>query len=170
MNPYETRAKAKTVTAIIAIVVVVGLVVVIEILQNRSRATQNGAVATSTVAAPTSSATPANGSSASTAHSSTSTYKDGTYTADGQYYVPHGLEDIKVTLTVAGGVVTNSSIVNSQSNQDSQRYQEDFTSQYKSSVVGKNLAEIKLAYIAGASDTSAGFDAAVSQIRNQAQA
>lgn len=98
------------------------------------------------------------------------TFKDGTYTASSNYYVPHGMESIDVTLTVKNNVVTNSQIQNSEGNPESAGYQEAFASQYQSDVVGKNLGSIQISYIAGASDTTQGFDDALQSIINQAKA
>ena len=169
MNTYQSRTKTKTIATIIAIVAIIGIVVLIEALQhNATKTTAATTTSTSSSTTPPSSSAATSGSPDTT--SSASTYKDGTYTADASYYVPHGNEDIKVTLIVANGVVTDSSIVNSESDHDSERYQEDFAAEYKSSVVGKNLADIKLSYVAGASDTTDGFNDAVTQIRTQAQA
>ena len=173
MDTYHSRNTAKVITTVVSILVVIGIVVVIELLQNNAKT--NGATAGSSVQASNTTATTSSPSSTSTApaastSSTSSTYKDGTYSADAQYYVPHGYEDIQVTLTIASGVVTNSSIVNSESNRDSQGYQQDFASEYRSSVVGKSIADIKLSYVAGASDTTSGFNDAVSQIRAKAQA
>jgi len=102
--------------------------------------------------------------------STNSQYKDGTYSASTTYYVPHGSESIKVTLTVKSGVVINSGITNSESDPESARFQEDFANEYQSYVVGKNIADIKLSYVAGASDTTDGFNQAVHNIANQAKA
>lgn len=157
--------------AIIAIAAIIGIVVLIEVLQSSAKTATTGSTATSQqsqAAGASSSGLSVSGSSAS--GSATSTYKDGTYTADESYYVPHGSEDITVTLTVANGVVTDSSIVNSESDHDSARYQEEFAAEYKSSVVGKSLANLKLSYVAGASDTTDGFNTALDQIRTQAEA
>ena len=170
METFEPRNTAKTITAIVTIVAIIGIVILIEVLQNSSTSVQVSSTPTHSPPATTSSALAATSTSPTTSSSSSSSvYKDGTYSADAQYYVPHGYEDIKVTLTVSSGVVTNSSIVNSESNRDSQGYQADFASVYKSSVVGKKLSEIKLSYVAGASDTTNGFNDAVSQIKTQAQ-
>lgn len=106
----------------------------------------------------------------STPVSSNSTYANGTYTAESSYYVPHGTETIAVTVTLNNGVVTNASIKNSEGDRESARYQEDFQSEYSSSVVGKNIDQIHLSYVAGASDTTSGFNDALNSIMNQAKA
>ena len=108
--------------------------------------------------------------STSTSTASSSGYKDGTYTASSNYFVPHGSESIKVTLTVQGGIVTDSKVTNSESDPESASYQEDFASSYKSHVIGKKLNAIQLSYVAGASDTTQGFNDALSKIESQAQA
>jgi uncharacterized protein with FMN-binding domain len=100
----------------------------------------------------------------------TSGYKDGTYTATSQYYVPHSYEEIQVSLTVKNGIVTDSSIQNSEGDRESAQFQEQFTAYYKSYVVGKNLSGLSLSRIAGASDTTQGFNDAVTQIQSKAQA
>lgn len=170
MNTYQSSTKVKTITTVVAIAVIIGIVILIEVLQhNATKTTASIPTSSSNTTMDSSGSTSTSGSS-DTASSSTSTYKDGTYTADASYYVPHGNEDIKVTLTVANGVVTDSSIINSESDRDSERYQEDFAAEYKTLVVGKNLADIKLSYVAGASDTTNGFNDAMTQIRTQAQA
>lgn len=99
-----------------------------------------------------------------------SPYKDGTYQATSNYIVPSGKESIKLTLTVKSGVVTDSSIVNSESNFQSAQFQLDFVDAYKQYVVGKKVNEIKLDYVAGASETTLGFNQALSRIAQQAQA
>lgn len=98
-----------------------------------------------------------------------SSYKDGTYTASSSYYVPHGQESIQVTLTLKNGVVTDSSVTNSETNYESASYQEGFAQEYKSYVVGKNIKDVQLSYVAGASDTTNGFNDAVNSIMSQAQ-
>lgn len=115
------------------------------------------------------STTDSSSQSSTSTPTSSSSYADGTYTASSSYYVPHGVETIKVTLTVSGGVVTDSSIVNSEGDRESARYQEEFTSAYKSQVVGKSLGSIHLSYVAGASDTTQGFNDALDAIISQAK-
>lgn len=175
METYQSRAKIKMIATVVAIIGVIGVVGVIEILQHQPSDDTASTPPVSTTApattgsTSTSTGTPAT-SGSSTSSASASSYKDGTYTADAQYYVPHGYEDIKVTLIVANGVVTNSSIVNSENSRDSATYQQVFAAEYKSKVVGKSLNSINLSYVAGASDTTQGFNDAVSQIQSQAKA
>jgi len=124
-----------------------------------SSSTSNTPAASTT---PTTSDTPA-------ASVTTSAYKDGTYSATSNYYVPHGVESIKVTLTLKSGVVTDSSVANSEGNNESASYQQGFAQEYRRYVVGKNITDVKLSYVAGASDTTNGFNDAVSSIISQSQ-
>ena len=164
--------KQKIIASFIVIFAVVMVTVGVSAYNGKQNATQSvdtvESTSNGTSTTPTTSSSTDTSSTDST--STASSYKDGTYTASSSYYVPHGTETIDVTLTVQNGVVTNSSILNSESDRESARFQEDFTASYKSSVVGKSLSDIKLSFIAGASDTTDGFNEAVAKIQTQAQA
>jgi uncharacterized protein with FMN-binding domain len=166
-NTYQQQAKTKLIATCVAIVVVAGVIVLVDHLKatKMTNAASTSPSATSQTATDTTSTT-----STDTPTISSGRYKDGTYTAENQYYVPHGYEDIKVTVTLKNGFVTDSSIVNSESDHDSARYQEDFVAAYKSYVVGKKVGDIHLSYVAGASDTTQAFNDALSQIESKAQA
>lgn len=165
-NNSKQKIMAGSITALV-VIVLIGAISFYE--------TNHGAAsATSTTSAPSSSSssttTPASSSNISSSSSaSTTSYKDGTYSATSNYYVPHGVESIKVTLTLKSGVVTDSTIANSESDRESQRYQQGFAQSYKSYVVGKNISDVKLSYVAGASDTTSGFNDAVDSIITQSQ-
>lgn len=167
---YESKSTAKLIATILTVVVIAGVVLMVDHI--KAEATQ----AASTQQAPTTSqvsVTPAPTTSSTTGMSSmsgSSTMKSGNFTASSSYYVPNGYESIKVTLTVQDGVITNSSVRNSQGDPTSAAYQQDFASSYKSYVVGKQISGLRLGVIAGASDTSKGFEAALSQIASQTQA
>lgn len=173
-KPNNTKQKAvATVLTLLAVLIITGSVSAYDHKNNAKMVATTSATTMTTpkdmgsqATAPVTSA----GTSTGTSNASSGSYKDGTYTASSTYIVPPGEESIKVTLTVSNGVVTNSQIVNSENDRESVFYQEQFAGQYKSYVVGKKLADIQLSYIAGASDTAQGFDDALSQIRNQAQA
>lgn len=107
-------------------------------------------------------------STGASATSSSTQFKDGTYSAEGDYATPGGTEAIDVTLTVKGGVVTDSSVSQQPADHDSRAYQMEFAKSYKSSVVGRSLSELKLDVVAGSSLTSGGFNEAVDSIRTQA--
>lgn len=172
LNAYEQHSKRKLLTTILSVLVIAGAVIFTDHLKNShqvagSTPTQSSAVtkvATST--APTTDSTTASNSLSP----STSAYKNGSYAASSSYYVPHSNETIDVSLTLKNGVIADISIQNSASDHVSAQYQKDFASVYKSYVVGKKLSELQLGIVAGASDTTQGFDDALSQIASKAQA
>ncbi len=182
LETYEQNSKKKLIATALAVLVIAGVVMFADHLKTTNSTTTNTvaqttspttAATTGDVTTPTTSDTSASTStSSSTATSTTSpsTYKDGTYTATSEYYVPHGDESIEVSLTVSSSVVTSVSIQNSESDRDSASYQEEFASAYKSYVVGKKISGLKISTIAGASDTTQGFNDALSQIASKAQA
>ena len=97
-------------------------------------------------------------------------YKDGTYSADGNYVSPNGTETVGVTLTLAGGAVSDVQITQHPSNPNTRKFQGEFAGGIKSQIAGKNLSEIKVSKVAGSSLTSGGFNQAVEKIKSQAQA
>lgn len=95
--------------------------------------------------------------------------KDGTYSATGEYATPGGRESINVSVTLKGGVVSDSTAKGSASDGRAARYQRDFEANYQSSVVGKRLEDISLSRVSGSSLTSQGFNDALDQIADQAR-
>lgn len=98
---------------------------------------------------------------------SSSQYKNGTYSATGSYYAPGGYQEIGITMTVYGDIVTSTSAQN-KANGTSASYEDMFISNYKDSVVGKNIGSLS-GTVSGPSLTLAGFEDALSQIQNQAK-
>jgi hypothetical protein len=73
-----------------------------------------------------------------------------------------------VTLTVASGVVTDAAITyDGQSSGFSNPNHERFDAAYKAEVIGKNLSEVSLSRVGGASLTSKAFNDAVAKIAAQ---
>jgi hypothetical protein len=170
---YPTKPNNTTQKAVAGIIVILAIVMLV-LISNVSRAKQSSQtiITTSTphtVAATTGTAM-APATSASPSPTNSSGYKDGTFSAIAQYYVPGGYESIQVDLTLKNGIVSDSNIVNSENNNQSAMYQQSFASAYRSSVVGKNISDIHLSYVAGASDTTKGFDDAVTKIASDAKA
>ncbi|CAN5398000.1 hypothetical protein BH09PAT4_BH09PAT4_00350 [soil metagenome] len=169
LQTYEQNSKKKLLSTIVAILVIAGTVVVADHLKSEDGATGVAQTGTATIQTSASAAASAAGSSTSNNGSSSATYKNGTYIATSDYYVPHGYESIKVTLTLNNGVITDSSVQNSEGDYDSMRYQEDFAAAYKNYVVGQKISGLSISTIAGASDTTQGFNDALSQIASKAQ-
>lgn len=97
-------------------------------------------------------------------------YADGTYTADGSYQTPETVETISVTLTIAGGVVSEVEVTGDPQARESEQYQGQFIDGISDEVVGKSLDDIEVDRVAGSSLTSGGFNDAVESIKEQAAA
>lgn len=165
MTLYEKHSRAKLIATAVAVLVIAGVVVLADHLKSQTTALSAQTNSSSTAAAPTTTTTPA-----SNPATTTSGYKDGTYSASSDYSVPHSDESIEVSLTLKNGVVADASIKNSENDGTSAEFQQAFAADYKSYVVGKPIKSLRLSVIAGASDTTQGFNDAVSRIASQAQA
>lgn len=164
MQTYEQNPSAKLASIVIAVIVVAGVVLFADHMKREAAEHSGGP---QNVIATTS---PASATNTTTATPASGGYKDGTFTASTQYYVSDGNEQITVHVTLQSGTVTDISIQNSEGDRDSAQYQEDFASAYKAYVVGKKISGLSLDTVAGASDTTAGFNAAIARISSQAQA
>ena len=107
-------------------------------------------------------------SAAPSAAAGSASYKDGSYSADGNYTSPNGTETVGVTLTVAGGTVSDVQITQHPSNPNTKKFQGEFAGGIKSQIAGKSLDEIKVSKVAGSSLTSGGFNQAVEKIKSEA--
>jgi uncharacterized protein with FMN-binding domain len=161
LQTHEQKSKIRLATTVIAVLVIAGIVILADHLKSRENTT-----ATLNTASTTSSSTDTSASSSTTS----GTIKDGTYSATSSYSVPHGNEEIQVSVTLKDGVVTDASVQNSESDFDSKQYQEEFTAGYKTKVIGKKISGLQISVIAGASDTTEGFNEALSQIISKAEA
>jgi uncharacterized protein with FMN-binding domain len=97
-------------------------------------------------------------------------YKNGTYTATGSYNSPGGVQEVEVTLTLRDGAVTGSKVESGATDREAAEYQNEFIGGYKSFVTGKSIDDLNLSKISGSSLTPQGFNDAVEQIKDQAQA
>ena len=98
-------------------------------------------------------------------------YKDGKYVANSSYIAPNGKEDISVTVTLKNDIIESLELNQPSSNDVSRRYKEMFANGINEMVIGKPLAEIKgFKVVNGASLTPKGFNAAIEQIKKDAQA
>ena len=100
----------------------------------------------------------------------TSSYKDGTYTATGSYDSPAGMENVKVSVVLKGGIVTASTVTNEATDHTSSRYQNMFISGYSQYVNGKSIASLNVGKVSGSSLTPIGFNQAIAKIKTQATA
>ena len=97
-------------------------------------------------------------------------FADGTYTAEGSYDTPGGQESISVELTVADDTVTAVTVTPEASGGNAARFQDEFASGIADEVVGSPLADLAVDKVSGSSLTGDGFNAALDQIRADAQA
>lgn len=97
-------------------------------------------------------------------------YKDGTYSATGVYTAPSGSEDLGVSLTLKGNIITDVTVTNTAKNEVSIKLQNMFIDGYKVLVVGKDINTVKLDKVSGSSLTPKGFNDALDKIKLQAQA
>jgi len=178
LNTYEQKSRLKLAATVVTILVVAGIVMLADHIKSDDSAATASIVQDSSsdsVQVPSAevpSETPASTDTTSSPDSSTASsgYKDGTYTAASNYFVPNGKEKIQVSLTLQDGAITSVSIQNSEGDRDSALYQEEFATRYKSRVVGKKIDGLQISVVAGASDTTDGFNEAISKIASQARA
>lgn len=97
-----------------------------------------------------------------------SKYSDGTYTAVGNYFVPEGSESITVIVTLQNDIIVSADVTGNGSRGDSRKYINRFISGYSPYVVGKNIDDVQLSRVSGASLTPKGFNAALAIIKSQA--
>lgn len=96
-------------------------------------------------------------------------YADGEYSAQGSYTPPSNrTEEVDVTLTLEGSVVTALEVTTSGNHPTSKMHQRDFTSNVQEQVVGKNIDELDVDKVGGSSLTSSGFNKALDAIRAEA--
>jgi hypothetical protein len=145
-------------------------------------ATESGAssadaetVAPSTSATSAPSATSSAGSSATSSatadaggSSTGSTYTDGDYEATGNYISPNGKEEVDVSVTLSGDVITAVTVTPEATNPTAIQYQTQFADGIAEVVVGKDIDEIDVSRVAGSSLTSGGFNEAIEAIKADA--
>lgn len=95
-------------------------------------------------------------------------YADGEYTATGDYTSPGGEESVTVTLTLADSVVTALDVTGSGSTPNAKKFQGEFIDNISDVVVGQRIDELNVSKVAGSSLTSGGFNAAIDEIKGDA--
>lgn len=139
--------------------------------QSAADAGQVPSDAPATSSAPaTSGSTDGSSDSGSSSGSSASggTYSDGTYEATGNYQSPNGTEEVDVSVTLKGDVITAVTVTPEATNPTSVSYQTKFADGIAAEVVGKKIDEIDVSRVAGSSLTSGGFNAAIETIKSDA--
>ncbi len=96
-------------------------------------------------------------------------YRNGQYKAVGSYVSPGGPREIEVVLTLEDGTIVDSVFVGNATDPASKRFQGEFSDNYKTFVIGKNIDEISLTKVSGSSLTPKGFNDAVEKIKAEAR-
>lgn len=82
------------------------------------------------------------------------------------YYVKRRAETMTVLIHLEGKTVKDLQLTQVASNGESQQYQDGFATEIKTFVIGKNINEIQVTRVAGASYTSNAFMEALSKIKS----
>lgn len=95
-------------------------------------------------------------------------YKNGTYSVVGNYVSPGGPRELKVTVTLAGNVITSAEVQGTATDATTKRFQGEFVGNFKPQVIGKNINEVNLVKVAGSSLSPIGFNDAIAKIKTKA--
>lgn len=90
------------------------------------------------------------------------------YSANVSYNVPENNETLALTISVSNGIVSDVNIVQSKTGRKSANYQTNFEKSYKQFVIGKQLKDINLSRVGGASITTNAFMEAIKAVQKQA--
>ena len=160
----QPAKKVSPVIIALIVIVLIGIGTAVAVVANQSKET---AKVDSTAAESTKTEEPQTDTSANASEGAS--YKDGTYTEKGKYVSPGGAESIDVTVTVANDIITTVTVTPNATRGEAKEHQDDFVAAFKNLVVGKNIDEVKLSRVAGASLTSNGFNSALNLIKNDAK-
>lgn len=103
------------------------------------------------------------------AKADTGSYANGQYKAEGTYGI-ESKNKLSVTLTVADGKVADLNVDSQGSGEISQKYSKEFVKQINAQVVGKDLKDLRVDIVAGASWTTEAFNQALTNVRGDASA
>lgn len=81
------------------------------------------------------------------------------------YSVPNSTQSLGVTITLQNNIVISVSTTHSYGGK-SKKYQQNFENNYKSQVIGKNINNLNLSRVSGASLTTNAFNQAIRSFRN----
>ncbi|TCD54178.1 FMN-binding protein [Alloscardovia theropitheci] len=101
------------------------------------------------------------------AQTDTGNYADGTYTTEGSYG-EHGASKLSLSVDVQQGKIAAISVKPTTSNAISKKYAGAFVKSIDGQVVGKDLKDLKVDIVAGASWTTEAFNTALTNVRGEA--
>jgi uncharacterized protein with FMN-binding domain len=90
------------------------------------------------------------------------------YSANVSYDVPENNETLALTISISNGLVTDVNVSQSKTGRKSANYQTNFEKSYKQFVIGKQLKDINLSRVGGASITTNAFMEAIKAVQKQA--
>ena len=100
---------------------------------------------------------------------SVSKYSDGTYKAIGTYKSPAGDDQVTISLTLVGDIITDASLEPKTEHEISKAKQEMYVKGFKEQVVGKSIETVSISALSGASLTPQGITDAFEKIKLQAK-
>lgn len=159
MDADSRGMKKEIIAVVIALLVVAGIIVAVVVSANKT--SDNTAATESTSTSSTANDTPAT-------PATNASYKDGTYSEATSFSTPGGPDKLTVSLTLKDNVVTAVKADASSSDPESEEYDNRFLAAYEKLVVGKNINDISLSRVSGASLTTTGFNEALTQIKQDA--
>lgn len=165
----EDSSKKNLVTSLAVLVVIVIIVGGVVVLTRGGGETNNQETSDVTMPSSQTTSDTVDNPNAPVSNNTDGSYNDGTYTATGTYNSPGGRESISITVTLDDGKVIDTSATSRPSDSTARDFQNEFIKAYKQLVVGKDIDSIRLSQVSGSSLTSQGFNAALSQIKNQAK-
>lgn len=156
-QPTNTK---KILTALAVLIAITVIVFSAKALSSKEKVTTSpGASSSETVS--TDSGTP---------NTTSGSYKDGVYGASASYDSPGGVQDISISITLQDGKIVDTSATNGANDREAREFQNEFIAGYKKLIVGKSVDEVRLSRVSGSSLTSQGFNAALEDIKNDAEA
>lgn len=97
-------------------------------------------------------------------------YVSGTYAATGDYTSPAGAEQVDISITLDGDVITDATFTGKAEHPASVKWQGNFAQGFKAEVVGKSIDEVNLGVVNGSSLAPKGFMDALAKVKAEAQA
>lgn len=94
-------------------------------------------------------------------------YRDGTYVEQTSYRTPEGNYQMSVTFTIEKDLIIDSSIAFNDQGAES-NYSKSFVASYKQEVLQRNLEEVSLSRVGGASLTTKAFNSVLQSVKSQA--
>lgn len=96
-------------------------------------------------------------------------YKDGSYSITQNYQSPGGTEQFDLSLTLLQDTITSANFTPKAVSPTGKRLQGGFSQTFQPYVVGKNIDQVAISVISGASLTSGAFKLALENIKQQAK-